>query len=352
MKFFTCASYYGTGSSAITDLLSEYEGIFDFTNEEFRFLHDPDGISDLEYNLVENFNRHNSGHALKRYKKLVDFCNGRFLGPKYNKLLGKNWKDISYKYIDNLTEFKYHAYWLYDFYDRGTFYHFRKRIINKILKSTIWRNRPDRQYNSMKNEFTLCSHPNEEDFLKYTRAYINDLFSSVCPKDCIAMVDQLVPSTNIKRYLRYFDDIHVIVVDRDPRDIWVLEKYVWKDGVIPHEDVETFCKWFMYTRNHRNHEDLSTSRIKFIQFEDLVYQYDNTVKEIEGWLGLNSRLHKYPKQRFDPSKSILNTQTWFRLRNIPMNEIEYIEKTLSNYLYRGFPAVETKLVGLPDGITV
>ena len=42
------------------------------TNYEFRFVQDPDGISDLEYNLVENHNRHNSGHALKRFKKLVD----------------------------------------------------------------------------------------------------------------------------------------------------------------------------------------------------------------------------------------------------------------------------------------
>ena len=32
MKFISCASYYGTGSSAITDLVSEYEGVFNFAN--------------------------------------------------------------------------------------------------------------------------------------------------------------------------------------------------------------------------------------------------------------------------------------------------------------------------------
>ena len=88
MKFITCASYYGTGSSAVTDLFSEYDGIFDFTNTEFRFLHDPDGVSDLEYNLIENFNRHNSGHALKRYKRLVDLCDRKFWGPGYCKFFG------------------------------------------------------------------------------------------------------------------------------------------------------------------------------------------------------------------------------------------------------------------------
>ena len=73
MKFITCASYYGVGSSAVTDYVSEFSSIFSFTNEEFRFIQDPDGISDLEFNLVECFNRHNSGHSLKRYKKLVIF---------------------------------------------------------------------------------------------------------------------------------------------------------------------------------------------------------------------------------------------------------------------------------------
>lgn len=348
MKFITCASYYGTGSSAITDLISEYEGIYDFTNEEIRFLHDPDGISDLEHNLIENFNRHNSGHALKRYKRLVDFNNGRYLGLKYQRFFGDNWKNISYQYIDALTDFKYHAYWLYDFYDRGTFYHFRKRFLNKILKATIWRNRPDRQYNSMKNEFTLCSHPSEERFLKLTRAYINDLFGAVCPNDKIAVVDQLVPSTNIERYLRYFDDIHVVVVDRDPRDVWVLEKYVWKDGVIPHEDVETFCKWFKYTREHRKYENLNTEKIKFIKFEDLIFHYKESVKELEEWLGLNESQHLFPRTRFNPDKSVLNTQTWLRLDNIPMQDIQYIENHLSEYIYQDFPSYSRMASGLPD----
>ncbi|MBF1106621.1 MAG: hypothetical protein HXL52_06645, partial [Solobacterium sp.] len=56
MKIISCASYYGTGSSAITDFLSEFDNICSMTNYEFRFVQDPDGISDLEYNLVENHN--------------------------------------------------------------------------------------------------------------------------------------------------------------------------------------------------------------------------------------------------------------------------------------------------------
>ena len=85
MKIISCASYYGSGSSAITDLLSEYDNVYSLTDSEFRFVHDPNGSSDLEYNLVENFNRHNSGRALKLYKKKVDFYKGNFLTQRYEK---------------------------------------------------------------------------------------------------------------------------------------------------------------------------------------------------------------------------------------------------------------------------
>ena len=61
MRFITCASYYGSGSSVITDFVSEFSEVYSYGDFEFRFIQDPDGISDLEYNLVENFNRHNSG---------------------------------------------------------------------------------------------------------------------------------------------------------------------------------------------------------------------------------------------------------------------------------------------------
>ena len=52
MKLLTCASYHGTGSSAVTNLIDECDNVHDMGDYEFRFVHDPDGICDLEYNLV------------------------------------------------------------------------------------------------------------------------------------------------------------------------------------------------------------------------------------------------------------------------------------------------------------
>lgn len=336
MRFITCASYYGTGSSAVTDYVSEFDNVYDFTNEEFRFIQDPDGISDLEFNLVECFNRHNSGHALKRYKRLVDFYAGGLLGKKYSGFFGDAWKELSYRYIDELTDFTFPGWWMYDLYDRGSFYHFRKRLPNKLLHMTFWRHQPERTLNTLKNEITYCSHPSEEKFLELTRKYIYDLFRSRLPEDKdVIMVDQLLPPMNLKRYLRYFDqNMQVAVVDRDPRDVFVLDKYVWKDGIIPN-DAETFVKWFRYTRSHRKTEDMQTEQVRFLRFEDLVYRYEETTEELRQWLGLDESAHVRAGQCFRPEVSIRNTRTWEKFPE-SMEEVRYIESQLPEYLY-SFP---------------
>lgn len=332
MKIISCASYYGSGSSAITDLLSEYSVIYSFTDSEFRFLHDPNGISDLEYNLVENFNRHNSGRALKQYKKMVDFNAGNRFLHRYEKFFKGNWKKYSYKYIDDLTDFKYYGSWQYDELDKGMLFYYFVAVINRILHKTIWRNKKERFFNPLKNEITYCSHPSEEKFLRCTRRYIYDLFSSISNGYSNVMVDQVVPSTNIARYLRYFNNIKVFIVDRDPRDIFLLEKYVWKDGMLP-TDVQTFCKWYLYTRANREKELIDTNHVMYIQFEDLIYNYDVTVKKIENWLGLDANKHGNIKKFFDPELSIKNVHLWNKYPN-SLSEIEFIEKKLNKYLYK------------------
>ena len=91
----TVASYYGSGSSAVTDYVSEFDNVKSLTSYEFRFIQDPDGVAELEYNLVENFNRHNSGHALKRYKKLVDYYGKHLFVKRYENYFDNKWKEIS-----------------------------------------------------------------------------------------------------------------------------------------------------------------------------------------------------------------------------------------------------------------
>lgn len=331
MKVITCASYYGTGSSAVTDYISEFSGVASLTNYEFRFAHDPDGLSELEYNLVENFNRHNSGHALKRYRKLVDYYGNHFLVRRYEPYFNNQWKKLSYEYINSLTDFTYKGSWQYDYYDRGNWFEFWHKLPNRILKKTIWRNN-EKFMSMLKNEITLASHPSEKRFLECTRKYTDALLMTANKQNKpILMVDQILPSSNIERHLRYFNNMQVVVVDRDPRDLYLLGKYVWYDTIVP-RDLDTFCKWFVYARSTREQEHWVSTKILRLQFEDLIYKYDESMAKIREWVGLNEVDHVKPKQYFDPSKSIKNTRLWVQNPKYKA-EADEIAFKLPEYLY-------------------
>lgn len=332
MKIITCCSYYGTGSSAITDFFSEFSNVQSLGDYEFRFLHDPDGVRDLEYNLLDNFNRHNSGHALKRYKRLVDYYCKHFLAKRYAKYFGDNWRRISYEFIDNLTDFSFKGSWQYDYYDRGRIYEFFHKLPDRLLRLTFWKNKPDKSFNTLKKEITYCSHPDRDNFFGYVKKYTKALFDSVAidGKEYL-MVDQLFPSTNINHFLDYVDDSFVFVVDRDPRDVFISYKYLYPNSIVP-SDVYTFCKWYRYCRSTRNIEEWDKNRIIFVQFEDMIYKYEETSKMISDFIGISEHCHALPFSRFDPLKSIKNTRLWDG-NNKYKEEVAVIEELLSDYLY-------------------
>ena len=332
-RVISCASYYGTGSSAITDYFSEYENVYSLTNYEFRFLQDPDGISDLEFNLVENHNRHNSGHALKRFKRLVDFNAGTFFNKRYEPFFDNQYKKLSYEYINNLIDFEFKGYWFYDFYDKGKFFYYRKLLPGKVLRKLFPKQSENTFVNVLPKEITYCAKPGEKKFVECTKRYISSLLD-VANKDSkeYIMVDQMVPPSNVDRYTKYFENIKVFVVERDPRDLYILSKYIWKDHIIPTDSVEIFCKWYKYTRAHRKKEVYNPDTTMLVQFEDLIYKYDDTTKRMAEWVGINVENNTKKKTIFDPSKSIKNTKLWIGKKEYE-KEIEYISTELSEYLY-------------------
>ena len=341
MKVISCTGYFSSGSSALTDLVAEYNPVFDLSNFEFRFLHDLDGISDLEFQLVECHNRHNSGHAIKRYQKLARFYEGNRFSRKYSAYFKKgDFRRITDKYIDSLIDFKFPGWWFYDLYDRGTKIYYLYQIANHLYHKT-----GIPLFRIMKNELTYCSHPDEETFLKLTRDYVTDVLNALNSdnKEYIE-VNQIVPSSNIERMLRYFNEqIFVFVVDRDPRDIFLLEKYYLKHGIAP-TDPELFCKWFRYNREAGHGIPDDDPRIIKLQFEDIVYNYDDVVSRLEQVTGLKPEHHTAKFIKMNPKRSVCNTQVW--KRGDDPEAVKIIEKLLPEYLYDFESVKDHPIVGI------
>lgn len=325
----TTTGYFGTGSSAITDLLSEFDCVVSTGQFEQRFLHDPLGISDLEFHVVENFNRHNSGYAVKRFEKYIDSLSKKYYGNGYYRIYGKNFQSMSKIYIDSLKALEYKGYWHQDLIDQGKIIWFISRVINKILTLTVFDS--DRGYNALPFEKTYLVNEDKESFLLKTQKYTKDLFSSINPENKHLLIDQLVPPNNICRYLRYLQDCKVFLVDRDPRDLYVLNKYIWKTNVIPTKSVQEYCEWYKNVRIDREKVILNDN-VMYIQFEDLVYNYFSTLTLIVNFLELRTKSQNNFTV-FKPEESKKNTKLFHKFNS---TEISFIEKSLSQYLYN-FP---------------
>lgn len=331
-KIITCTGYHGTGSSIITDYLKEFSEIESLGEFEFRFLQDPNGVADLEDSLLRNNARLNSDRAIYEYLRLVKILNSNYTN--------RFWKTSTYKvvfkdkflihsqeYIKNLVDISWRGYW-HDFEFRNfSFFSRAMNFVFKILEIV------SKKKNIGKKKVMYFSYP-VDNFYEKTKEYLNNLFEEVSDKKILAF-DQLVPCCNIDRYLNYFDNIKIIIVDRDPRDLYILNKVIWKESVVPTDTVENFIKHFKLLRKHQQYEKEDKRKVLRIRFEETIYNYDRTMKIIDKFLEIENLNHKNPKKYFNPQKSINNTQI-FKLYPDLQEDIKKIEKELVEYCYK-FP---------------
>lgn len=325
-KYITCISYHGTGSGAVDDFFREFDNFASAQSEvECRYLQDPDGISDLEYNIIENPHRLNSGFALKRYlifAKKMEYT--------YRKIFGKKWMEYSKEYIDSIAKFSYKGYWHGDLRIISSvklgIYYFRRawsKIVPKKYKKETW-------YNYFPNMESYHSFISEEEFLENTKKYTTKLCGLLNNENKeFLMLDQFVPTMNIKRYMRYMDNLKVIIVDRDPRDTY-LNMMRLGDHVLP-KDPHQFCTVYRDIRRTLD-EETKNENVIYVRFEDLIYKYDETAKRLIDFVGIKEENHVRPKSVFKPEVSKNNTQQW---KNYPQleNEMKIIEEKCKEYLY-------------------
>ncbi|MGL5903902.1 MAG: sulfotransferase, partial [Cetobacterium sp.] len=293
IKLVSCTGYHGTGSSIISDLLKEYADCSSYGDYEFRFIQDPFGISDLEFNLIENNHRLNTGYAIRNFLKMTKKLSKIYLIKRYEKYFDGNFEKETEKYIKSLECLEWRGSWHQEIIDRGNFYFIIDSLKLKIFsiirkKINKLRKKNFEQANILNKRYKMYySNISKEKFYTETKKYTTNLINYLDKEDKkILILDQLVPPSNLKRYINYFENIKIIVVDRDPRDCYILNKIFWRDGVVPVENIDLYIEWYKKIREHlKNEED--PKNIMRIKFEDAVLNYENTLCKIEGFLNLN-----------------------------------------------------------------
>lgn len=335
MNLVTTTGYGSTGSSVITDLLKEFKSVNSLGDFEFTFLSTVNGMRDLEYGLFELNSRSNVDVYIKNYIKEVDYLS-KPGHSNYERWFNGKFRKFSLEFIQSIVDVEWDGYNLREIRDENLMakmlYYaerfYQKKILRLPVSSATFYTKI-----MQKKRYYACPSSREA-FYEKVRNYTGALAGEIStePDQSFIAFDQLVPATDITHYLNYFDNLKVIVVDRDPRDLYLLEKHEYKEMFIPYDNVETFVRWYKMIRECKPQE--KHPNILRLQFEDFIYHYDETVEKIIHFLGLDRKDWKEQRRYFDPDISIRNTnKTKVCTSKEDVKVAEYIEKNLQSYCY-------------------
>lgn len=335
--------YYSTGSSALVDLLKEYDNTaiaspVDGDYEHMAF-YSPGALYDLGAILLGDSRCPYTSdmainHFIESAKRLYEHDFGWY--GSYKKYYGNRFMESTLKFVEEISKKK----------DRKSAAHAKevrfsiKKAILQLGAKLVYK-RPitvlGREYVFDDNP-TYFSVPTIEEFSKASKEYAKS-YLEMCGKDAdVNVFDHLLWPQQVSTLDVYMpDNLKVIVLQRDPRDMYLLNKYYWHKPPVstanPYypTDAQAFIEEWKRTISLEK----DTERVLFLNFEDLIYRYEETVKKIEQFLGISEENHIRQFNNFEPERSIENTQV-FNLSDDWKNEVSCFEHELKDYLYQ-FP---------------
>jgi hypothetical protein len=324
MKFIAVSGYGWSGSSAVVDLLREYED-YKFNQNEFRILKDPHGILDLESSLVDNWDIIRSDVAIIDFLKYCSILNRK--GSKYyqrgydfSTTFKIDFMSLAIEYINSISLMTYKGNSLVFDYPLSKYSFFIKRLKKKILGQDYQR-------------LMFLAKPTKEEFVQATVTFLESIFKNYAQKNETVILDQVISVSTVEQSLKYFKDIKIILIDRDPRDICVelvKEKAFIGPEIINTNNIDKFINWFKITRACNKHN--CAENVMKIRFEDLVLNYHDTVYKIEQFTN-NKAQHTNALKFFDPTISIKNIGIWKSFHNQDM--MTKIRENLPEFCFEG-----------------
>ena len=104
-KLIVPTGYMGSGSSAVTDLMSEYENCSnEFKSYEYVFLHCPNGLFDLEDELMYGNNAIKSDYSIRTfYEQMRKLYDKKYwwIG-NYKKIIGPQFMKYTQEFVETI----------------------------------------------------------------------------------------------------------------------------------------------------------------------------------------------------------------------------------------------------------
>lgn len=180
---------------------------------------------------------------------LLLYENNFFSMGGFKALLGKEFYSSLENYMKHLVQFRVPGHWEYHY--GGSRFNLKKmlgsirrtlmheQIIGELYKMPYYDKTSSLQY----------SFVTDKEFYALTKKFIYRYFSMIKGSDHrpnLILNHFLLPH-NAFRIPRYFDnDFRLIIIDRDPRDVYVMEKYRARsdNSLLPCDNVEDFVSFW------------------------------------------------------------------------------------------------------------
>lgn len=335
-----------SGKTAVSDILREFDQVWVPDDSfEFDFFRLPNGILDLYHHLAEDWSPIRSHHALKCFLELtknVALSPKKYnvlqklssTGNRYDLVFNKQFSFEMLNFANQLNAGTYQAEWPYELTSACTL----KKIIQKI---------------AIKFELKSLSRTDvyltdSSQFRQKLTLAMNKIYDQVVNKTSCSHVvlHNCFEPFNPVRSLDILENSKSIIVYRDPRDVYVAglknntiskkditfgsnDEHGLSESFLATYDINLFIlRYQTYMNNIYRGND---PRVLKIRFEDLVINYEKSVKELSAFLKIDPQLHVRKKTRFQPEKSIANIGKWKQFRNT--SEIKLITEKLSDFIW-------------------
>lgn len=184
------------------------------------------------------------------------------------------------------------------------------------------------------NDILFLKDISIEEYRKLCRRFLNSIFRAIYESTGgkpILVLDQITNDWefDMERYKAYIPNLKIIMVYRDPRDVYAFAKLA-NIGWIPHKSVDVFIRWYIILLKHFDIAEREQYHV--VQFESLVCDYNRAVAEIEQYIGISAVSHTKKGSCLDISRSKTNLSIWKRY---PMwkDDYEEIQKELEILLF-------------------
>jgi hypothetical protein len=326
-KFLDLSGFGISGKGAFIDLLREFDN-YDTPRPDFEFglIRIKDGLLDLKCSLVDNWSPVRSDVSIKRFKEVIldlgkspsrlNFPKALIVsGGRYDDMFGGKFIELSNKYVDSLIDDSYNGLRVYPMQDNGIFSRVSKKFLYKLRFKKVY-------YSKI---YISCG----KEFETKTKKYLHELFRARNAANNVThvMFNAFEPFNPIES-IELFFDAKIIIIDRDPRDIYLSALNHNLPNDVP-RDLDIFIKRYKMLRKQVKSKD--DNRVMRLNFEDLVLNYQDTLNALFIFLEEDPLVHKYPKKYFNPEISKKGIGLWKNSKGKLKKDVNVIYSELREY---------------------